>query len=315
MLSLLSITGPIFLIIGVGYLATRLGTLDGAPPKALGQFVIQFALPALLFRSIAHRPPEQLLPWDFLARYTAGSLLVILVGLVLIYGLRRKTFRLASVEVMGMTLSNSAFMGFPIAEQIIGLEQATDLLGVYVFVENLVMVPILITLAEASGHGQRHPLKMVGSILLRLIKNPLILSMLLGFGFSWFKVPIPAAMVRVIDLLAGASAPVALFYIGCILAGLKLRNLGADLFSIAAGKLILHPLMVALIFVLWPIGQTTLTESAILNAAMPMATIYPLLGQKYGQEGLCAASLMATTVLAFITVTSLIGLFRIVACC
>ena len=72
---------------------------------------------------------------------------------------------------------------------------------------------------------------------------------------------------------------------------------------------------VAIVFIIWPIGQTALTESAILNAAMPMATIYPLLGQKYGHEGLCAASLMATTVLAFITVTSLIGLFRVVACC
>ena len=315
MLALLSITGPIFLIIGVGYLATRLGSMDEAPPKALGQFVIQFALPALLFRSMAHRSPEQLLPWDFLIRYTAGSLLVILVGLIFIYGIRRKSFHLASIEVMGMTLSNSAFMGFPIAEQIIGLEQATDLLGVYVFVENLVMVPILITLAEAGGHGPKHPFKMVSYIVLRLIKNPLILSMLLGFGFSWFEIPVPGVMVRVINLLAGASAPVALFYIGCILAALRLKKLGADLFSIAAGKLILHPLMVTLIFVLWPIGQTTLTESAILNAAMPMATIYPLLGQKYGQEGLCAASLMATTVMAFITVTSLIGLFKVVTCC
>lgn len=315
MLSLLSITGPIFLIIGVGYFATRLGGMKDAPPKALGQFVIQFALPALLFRSIAHRPPEQLLPWDFLIRYTGGSLLVMVVGLLLIYVIRRKSFHLASVEVMGMTLSNSAFMGFPIAEEIIGLEQASDLLGVYVFVENLVMVPILITLLEASGHGRTQPLKTAGFIVMRLIKNPLILSMLLGFGFSWFKVSIPTPIGHVVNLLAGASAPVALFYIGCILAALNIRSLGADLLSITTGKLILHPLMVALVFIIWPIGQTALTESAILNAAMPMATIYPLLGQKYGHEGLCAASLMATTVLAFITVTSLIGLFKVVACC
>ena len=55
-----------------------------------------------------------------------------------------------------------------------------------------------------------------------------------------------------------------------------------------------------------PGSRPELATAAILNAGMPMLSIYPLLSQKFGQEGLSAAALVAATTLSFFTVSGLL---------
>ena len=57
----------------------------------------------------------------------------------------------------------------------------------------------------------------------RLITNPLIISISMGVVFSAFDLHLPVPFNHAVDMLSGASAPVALFYIGCTLAGLSLK--------------------------------------------------------------------------------------------
>jgi sugar fermentation stimulation protein A len=47
---------------------------------------------------------------------------------------------------------------------------------------------------------------------------------------------------------------------------------------------------------------------AILNAGMPMMSIYPILGQRYGKEGICAAALIAATAVSFFTISGFLWL-------
>ena len=56
MLEVLSITLPIFILIALGFAATRFGTTTPSDIQALGVFVLQYALPALVFKSLAQRP-------------------------------------------------------------------------------------------------------------------------------------------------------------------------------------------------------------------------------------------------------------------
>ena len=48
-LNILTVTTPIYLLIGLGYLAVRVGWFSRTDMRVLGQFVLRFALPALLF--------------------------------------------------------------------------------------------------------------------------------------------------------------------------------------------------------------------------------------------------------------------------
>ena len=307
MLTVLGITGPIFFIIAIGYTAVRRGLLGGKDARALGVFVIDFALPALLFKALSQRSLGQLLNLDLLIAYTLGSLAVVALVIAIACLVQRRGLQAASLLAMGMSLSNSAFMGFPIAEQLIG-PAASATLAVYVTVENLIMVPLLIGLAELGRKSGSHWALVIHGIVMRLLRNPLILSILAGVTCAALELQLPLPLSRVIDLLSGASAPVALFYIGCTLAGLSLKGLAGDIGLIVLGKLLLHPLAVFAMLSFLSFDDPTLKQAAIINASMPMATIYPLLAQKYGQEGLCAAALVATTVVSFFTINGLLWL-------
>jgi hypothetical protein len=68
---------------------------------------------------------------------------------------------------------------------------------------------------------------------------------------------------------------------------------------IVLGKLLLHPLLIFLLLhFLLPV-PAWLQVAAVLFACAPMMSIYPIMGQKYGHEGLCAATLLAATVTSF----------------
>jgi len=112
--------------------------------------------------------------------------------------------------------------------------------------------------------------------------------------------------MRVIDMLATASAPVALFVIGASLNGMKPGGLLLDVGQMAIGKLILHPLMVLLCLTLLPVSDPLLISAGVLMAAAPMMSIYPILGARYGFEGRCAAALVGATIVSFLSVSAFI---------
>lgn len=306
MLAILAITGPIFILIAVGFAAVRLRVLATTDMRALGVFVINFALPALLFTAMSAGSVTQTLRLDLLLPYALGSLAVVGLVVALAMTVLRRKLQMAAVLAMGMSVSNSAFIGFPIAQQL-SPGTASAALAVYAMVEALIMFPLLMALAELGGGGGRWPVVLRG-IVLSLARNPMILAILAGVALSLAGLTLPLPAARAIELLGSTAAPVALFYIGGTLAGLKVKIAPVDIGLIVAGKLLLHPLVVYLAFLALPLDGAGLQTAAVLNACMPMMSIYPILAQKYGQEGLCAAALVATTVTSFFTISGFLWL-------
>lgn len=81
MLSILLITVPIYAAVAAGCLATRFGMFQPADMRVLGMFVINIAVPCLLFGSIATRPFAEIANPTYLAAYGLGSLVAIGGGL------------------------------------------------------------------------------------------------------------------------------------------------------------------------------------------------------------------------------------------
>ncbi len=109
-------------------------------------------------------------------------------------------------------------------------------------------------------------------------------------------------------MLATASSPVALFVIGGSLVGLQVRGMIGDVALIMLGKLLLHPLAILAALMLLPPIDPTLQLALLTMASVPMLSIYPILGQRYGHEDVCAAALLATTAVSFVTVSLVLWL-------
>ena len=302
----LAVTTPIYLLIAVGFVSVRLGWMAPADMRVLGRFTAQFGVPALLFRSISRQPLGSVLNGDYLAVYAAGSLTALFVVMLLAWRVWGRPVSLAALQGLGASGSNSAFIGYPIVLQVIG-PTAGVALALCTLVENLLVMPLALALAD-SGNGDRRPGAVLQSTLCSLVRNPMILAICAGLTVSALGWHIPAVLDQTVSLAAAAAPPTALFVIGGSLVGLQLSEIRGDIALIAFGKLLLHPLCVLVFVRLFPPEQPLLGAAAILFAAMPMLSIYPVLAQRHGHERLCAAALLAATVSSFVSISLLIAL-------
>lgn len=304
MLQILLITGPIYLIIAAGFIAVRRGFFSKDEARVLGRFLVNFCVPALVFRALSQRTLSEVLNGPYLAAYALGSLAVLLGGVAHARRLRGKPMPLAALQGLGMSASNSAYVGYPIILQLIG-PPAGVALALTMMVENLLILPLALVMADTSSTLRWH--RALAQSLRGLLKNPMFLGILAGFAFALFDLHLPEVLDRTVQITATAASPIALFVIGASLVGLRLDGLRRDLAVVVLGKLLLHPLAVFLALMLVPQVDPVLRVAAIVFAGMPMLSLYPTLAQKYHQESFCAAALLAATVLSFVTITAWIA--------
>jgi|TARA_R110000787_G_scaffold258065_1_gene363270 hypothetical protein len=307
MLDILAITTPIFLIIAVGYFAVYRNIVPQTIVRGMGAFVMNFALPCLLIRALAQRDLSEVIEPIYLLAYGGASIILFSSGYFYALAVAKKRQSNAMLQGMGMSFSNSGFVGYPIVLQLLG--PAAEIgLALCVIIENLVMMPMALVLGDSSQNEDQSKGRVLAKAFLKLGKNPIIIGIVLGLCISLSGWTIPSPIFKAIDMLASASGPVALFVIGGGLVGLKLKGLRTDVARIVTAKLILHPLIVfALVWAL-PDIDPVLQIACVAFACSPMLSIYPIFGQRYGHEGLCAASLMFATSLSFITISTALWL-------
>lgn len=314
MLDILSTTAPIYLAIAVGYFAARFGLFDKAGLRVMGKFVIYIALPAMLLNALMQRRVDEMLNVTYVLVYAAGSLINMAVALWWARRLAPREPTARPYIALGMSCSNSGFVGFPI--MLLALPAVADIaLALNMLVENILLLPLLLSLAEQGESSGGSRLANIGQTIWRLRKNPLIVAIFVAFGLSLLEVKLPAALGRTVSLFAQASIAVALFVIGGTLYGMPFKGVKARVFSITAGKLLLHPLLVWLtlsgaVALGLPALPGELSNALILTAALPIMSIYPILAMRHGHEGFAAAALLATTTLSFFTLSALIGLLQ-----
>ncbi|TRO43334.1 AEC family transporter [Pseudomonas sp. ALS1279] len=308
MLAVLSITAPIFILIGLGFFSARIALVNRDQVRGMGTFVIYFALPSLVFKALAERSLSEVLNGPYLAAYAMASLSLFGIGLLLARRWRGLGLSSSAILAMGMAVPNSGFVGYPIAVMVIGPTAALAM-ALGMLVENLLMIPLALAIAEA-GRQDGQGWTVVRETALRLLRNPLIIAIVLGLGMSLLELRLPVVPARVIEMLAAASAPVALFVIGATLNGMKAGGMAADLAQTSIGKLILHPLLMFAALSLVPGVDPLLMVAGVLFASAPMLSVFPILGQRFGLEERCAAALVGCTVLAFFSISGLLALLR-----
>ena len=310
MLQILGITGPIYLVIALGFLAGTFEIFSKPDMRVLGTYVIKFALPALIFTALSQRPVSEILDLHYLMDYALGSLAMMFSSFVFGHWIQRKPFSLSTLCGLGMSSSNSGYIGFPIAVQLVGAGTAGVGLAMCMVVENLLMIPLALAMAD-SGHGAgqaRRWYRILWDSNAQLARNPIILAMLGGIGVALLDLHISGVLSRTINMLSLSSAAVSLFVIGGTLVGLTTKGMRRDVSAIALGKLLGHPTAVGLLLWLLPPADPALRAAGVVFASVPMLSILPILAQKYGFESLCAAALLLATVLSFVTISLILWL-------
>jgi len=139
----------------------------------------------------------------------------------------------------------------------------------------------------------------------------MVIGLAAGLAASALGLHLPEIADKTLTIFTSASAALSLFVVGGTLAGLSVKGVFTRIAPIAFGKLVVHPLAVAIMLVAGAqvFSATlapTLRTSAVVMAAAPMMSMYPILAQAYGEEDDSAAALLLTTVASFFTLSALI---------
>ena len=181
-----------------------------------------------------------------------------------------------------------------------------------ILVENLVILPLILALAEHSRGGELPWYRLFFRTMARLAVNPLIIALSAGVAISVSPIGLPVVITRTVDLLALSCAALSLFFIGGTLVGVHYKGNVSRITAIVVGKLIFHPLAVFLSILMVPIlGLPTLdgpmAAGAIICAAVPMLSIYSILALKYGEEEICSAASLIAILISFFTLNLLLA--------
>ena len=305
MLAIFSVTAPFFALILCGYLAERVRLLPESAVPALNSFVLYFALPCLLFRFSARTPFDEIVnPPVFFAYMTTG---LAMLGAMAVFVTRAvgENLREAAYAGLAASWSNWGYMGFALVPAILGKAALAPLIAAGM-ADLLVTVSAALALGSLEGHGGRGRAAALKGAFARVAQNPLIWSVVAGAAFSavGWRLPLPAG--RLLDLLADAAVPVALFTIGVSLYRPGTRVARADVLVISGAKLIVHPYIAALVAV-FVFGLPTLeTRTLVLSAALPVAGTAFLFAERQGADAeRIAASILVSTALAFFTFSAL----------
>jgi predicted permease len=301
----ISITLPIFLLIAIGYAATRWGLTTKDNIRGIGVFVIRFALPALIFRALSQRALNEIMDAKYLTVYALGSLFAFAIMFIFTRFVQKKGMAASAMAALGSSCSNSGFIGFPIAAMIVG-QNAIVALSLTMIIENILMIPLGLGLSESEARKGDPAHEILLFVIRRLTRNPMVLAIIAGFAASLLAWTPPAPLFKAIDLLANASSAAALFAVGGALAGLSFNGLGLDVGRIVCAKLLLHPIAMAAAMLLFPSIDPNFKKAMIIFAASPMLSIYPILAHSYGEERQAAAALLGATFFSFFTISALL---------
>lgn len=310
--TVIAITLPIFLVVGLGFGTTRAGLFSVADMRIFGRFVISIALPALLFNAIAKRDVAEVFDPGFMGLYAAASLLVMGLGFLWFHRIQAMPLDRTAICVMGVACSNSGYMSYPIL-LLAFPELAPRVLAMCLMIENLVMIPLALTLV-AIGRGKgAGPGALIWGIARDLLRRPLILALIAGLAWSVLKLPLPAVIDRGLQMISTASVALALFVVGGSLAGIALRGNLALAGQICFGKLFVHPAMGLLVLTLaalvaGPVLSPDLRACLLIACAVPMLGVYPIFAQEVGMEGMASLAMFLTTALSFFSLSVALAL-------
>lgn len=308
MLAVFGITFPIFAMVALGYGLVAKAVFKPADMRLFGAYVMNIALPALIFSAVARAPVNEVFNPAYMGVYLVGGLVTILIAFFWFSAVTDPARR--GVAVMGAACPNSGFVGYPLMliafPDIAGLVLAMNML-----VENVVLIPIALTIIEmGKGAGEGHPLARIRKVLFGVIKRPMVIGLILGLAVSVSGVTIPGPADRLLQMLANSAAALSLLVIGGSLAGIPVRGARALAGQIVAAKLLLHPAVTFLVllgFAALGLGLTgDLRSAVLLAAAMPMFGVYSVFAQETGHQGLASIAQLGATALAFVTLNALL---------
>lgn len=295
----ISVTGPIFLVVLLGFAIRRGGMIDAAFVQTASTVVFRIGLPAILFLGVYQgggTGSETLWLSVFMIAMT-----LLLAASSWLYahlsGIDRGDVR---VFVQGVYRGNLGIIGLAFCANTFGVEglaQASVPMGILTVLYNLMAVFMFGSgIPEARRRSGFH-------LAISIVRNPLIVAIVAGFAYRATGLPLPELVEDTGQYFAGMTLPLALLCIGASLDPGALRSMRGAVTAACVFKLVLAPLLFTLVGLLAGWRGQSLGILFFFGAAPTATASFIMVKAVRGNESLAAGIVAFTTVGSLVTVT------------
>lgn len=226
---------PLFFSMAAGFLSQKAGILTRQDVPRFNKVAFQIFLPCLLFYNIYTS--------DLSAAIRPNLVLFAVIGVLAVFtasvlGVLRFVPRQDWRGVISQAIfrSNYVIMGIPIAQALVGSE---NLGPVAILVA--IVIPMFNFLAVFVLESFRGGKAKLGTVILGILKNPLIISSILGILCLAMKLRFPRLLEQAISSLGSVATPLQLFLLGAFFRFSGLRRYVRPLAAVTCIKLLITP--------------------------------------------------------------------------
>lgn len=304
----INVTIPIFLVMVLGYFLRRRGMLNENFVNVANKFNFDVTLPFMVFRDIAAVDIRSV----FDLKYVLFCAIASSVCFWVVWGLAKlfmKDKSLIGAFVQASFRSSAAVMGLAFISNLYGPSAMGPLMIIgAVPLYNIYSVLVLTFEAEDDGRGRDTGKLKEASV--NILKNPIIISIVLGLIVSLCKLDFPVLVDNTIDNVAKMATPLALITLGAGFEGrealAKMKpTLWAAFIKLIGQAAIFIPIAIAIGFT----GEKLIAIMVMLAA--PATPSCYIMAKNMKNDGVLTASIIVTTtLLAAFTLTGWIFILR-----
>lgn len=284
-LTVLTITAPVFLLATIGFVWVRMGFEYRV--EFVTRLAMTLSVPCLIFGALMKTEvdPQALATLSVASLVAYGGIGAVFAGIVAVLRLDRSTF------LAPLIFGNTGNLGLPLALFAFG---QTGLGYAVVVFAVMAILSFTIGIWLVAGAGS----------FTRVLREPLVWATLLGAVFLWQDWTTPLFLTNTIDLVGQMAIPIMLITLGVAVARLVPRHLGQAVWlslvkaAICAGT----GWVVGVWFDLDPTAMAVL----IVQLATPVAVTSYLLAEKYGGDADGVAGLVVVSTLLSVVTLPLI---------
>lgn len=285
----------------LGYLLVNYTSLaDRKLTKQANAIVFKIFLPCMLFYNVYQSDiGAEIHSRIKLCIWAAGGLLILFVLLCLIVPKVVKQENQQGVVIQGIFRSNYVIFGVAVVQNMYGVKSTTT-----AAILSAILVPMynFLAVVALSIFGEKRETDWK-KIILDIVKNPLIISSVLGIIFSLLGIRLPTAVDTTVQDLAKLSTSIAFMILGGDLDFSKVKGNLKVASAVLTIKLVILPLIMIPMIVMMGYRDADLL-SGLLAYQTPVAVSSYIMAQQAGADGQLAGQLVV-----FSSVLSIFTLF------
>lgn len=263
----------LFIISVIGFYCGKKDIIDETFSNQLSRLLLEITLPLLIISSFSFTYERSIV--NNIIKAFIYAVLIFAITPIVIKPLfikfekeKRDVFQFA------MVFSNCGFMGFPIAQSVFGNEGI-----IYASIFNMVF-NIFVWTYGIMLFSEIKTIREVG----RILKNPGIISALIGILIMIFSIRIPSVIEDTMKTVGGLTTPISMLIIGSLLSKSNFKNLVNDvsMYYGAFIKLLFIPIVLYLVSIFFK-ENSMVMKTFILMQAMPAGATTSIFAENFNK--------------------------------